>query len=234
MASHYSLLLILAVASVVSIISPATSLTCSTQNILSSDKTPFQTCLDLPELESYLHYTYDATNSSLSVAFVATPSRSDGWIAWAINPTATTMSGSQTFLAYRSGAGEAPVVKTYNISGNNLSEGRLAFEFWNLRVEALNGGRMAIFTTVKVPAGDGSVNQVWQVGGNVTNGRVGVHPFSPPNLNSRAVLNLTGTTSTGGGGGGSKTPGNAGWMITNVNLGVNLGILVLLGAIFIF
>lgn len=85
---------------------------------------------------------------------------------------------------------------------------------------------------MKVPAGAGSVNQVWQIGGNVTNGRVGVHPFSPPNLNSRAVLNLTGTTSTGGG--GSKTPGNAGWMVANVNLGVNLGILVLLGTIIIF
>ncbi|CAG7868855.1 unnamed protein product [Brassica rapa] len=232
MASRSSLLLILTAASFVSIISPATSQTCSTQNVLSAEKTPFQTCLDLPELESYLHYTYNATNSSLSVAFVAAPSRSDGWIAWAINPTATTMSGSQAFLAYGSGAGAPPVVKTYNITGHNLTEGKLAFDFWNLRAEALNGGRIAIFATVKVPAGAGSVNQVWQIGGNVTNGRVGVHPFSPPNLNSRAVLNLTGTTSTGGG--GSKTPGNAGWMVTNVNLGVNLGILVLLGTIIIF
>ncbi|KAJ0244343.1 Auxin-induced in root cultures protein 12 [Hirschfeldia incana] len=233
MASHSPLRLTLAVASFfVSIISPATSLTCSTQNVLSAEKTPFQTCLDLPELESYLHYTYNATNSSLSVAFIATPSRSDGWIAWAINPTATTMSGSQAFLAYGSGAGSPPVVKTYNISGFNLTEGRLAFDFWNLRAEALKGGRIAIFTTVKVPAGAGSVNQVWQIGGNVTNGRVGVHPFSPPNLNSRAVLNLTGTASTAGG--GSKTPGNQGRMATNVNLGVNLGVLVLLGTIFIF
>ncbi|KAG2318169.1 hypothetical protein Bca4012_069166 [Brassica carinata] len=227
--SHSSLLLTLAVASFVSIISPATSLTCSTQNVLSAEKTPFQTCIDLPELESYLHYTYNATNSSLSVAFVATPSRSDGWIAWAINPAATTMSGSQAFLAYGSGPGEPPVVKTYNISGYSLNEGRLAFDFWNLRAESLKGGRIAIFTTVKVPAGAGSVNQVWQIGGNVTNGRVGVHPFSPPNLNSRAVLNLTST-----GGGGSDTPGNAGWIATNVNFGVNLGVLVLLGTIFIF
>ncbi|KAJ4886012.1 auxin-responsive family protein [Raphanus sativus] len=232
MAPHSSLLFILAVACFSSLISPATSQTCSTQNVLSAEKTPFQTCLDLPELESYLHYTYNATNSSLSVAFVATPSRSDGWIAWAINPAATTMSGSQAFLAYGSGPGAPPVVKTYNISGYNLTEGRLAFDFWNLRAESLHGGRIAIFATVKVPAGAGSVNQVWQVGGNVTNGRVGVHPFSPPNLNSRAVLNLTGTT--GAGGGGSKTPGNAGWMTTNVNFGVNLGVLVLLGTIFIF
>ncbi|CAH8356468.1 unnamed protein product [Eruca vesicaria subsp. sativa] len=233
MASHSPLLLTLALASFISLISPTISLTCSTQNVLFSDKTPFQTCLDLPELESYLHYTYNATNSSLTVAFVATPSRSDGWISWAINPTATTMSGSQAFLAYGSGPGKPPVVKTYNISGTNLTEGRLAFDFWNLRAEALNGGRIVIFTTVKVPAGAGSVNQVWQIGGNVTNGRVGVHPFSPPNLNSRAVLNLTGTAS-GADGGGSKAPGNAGWMTTNVKLGVNLGVLVLLGAIFIF
>lgn len=164
------------------------------------------------------------------------------------------MIGSQAFLAYRSGgAGSAPVVKTYNISaGYVLNEGRLAFDFWDLRAESMSGNRIAIFTSVKVPAGADSVNQVWQTGGNVTNGRPGVHPFAPANLNSREVLRFTGSDAptsapgsspgpnSGGGGGGSTTPGqagapgNAGSMTTSVNFGVNLGILVLLGSMFIF
>lgn len=244
MASPSSSLLILAVAACfVSLISPAISQTCSTQNLNSAG--PYDTCQDLPVLDSYLHYTYDASNSSLSVAFVATPSQSNGWVAWAINPTGTKMPGSQAFLAYRSRAGAAPVVKTYNISSyNSLVEGKLAFEFWNLRAESLSGGRIAIFTTVKVPAGADSVNQVWQIGGNVTNGRPGVHPFTPDNLSSHRLLRLTAdapgsapTPATGGSttpGQAAGGPGNAGSLTTNVNFGVNLGILVLLGSIFIF
>ncbi|XP_010464359.1 PREDICTED: auxin-induced in root cultures protein 12-like [Camelina sativa] len=252
MASPSSSLLILAVvfACFVSLISPVISQTssCSTQK-LNSAGASFDTCQDLPVLDSYLHYTYNASNSSLSVAFIAKPSQPiGGWVSWAINPTGTKMAGSQAFVAYRSKAGAAPVVKTYNISSySSLEEGKLAFEFWNLRAESLSGGRIAIFTTVKVPAGADSVNQVWQIGGNYTNGRLGVHPSAPDNLNSHRVLSLTadgdapssapspatgsGSTTPGQAAGG---PGNAGSLTTKVNFGVNLGIIVLLASIFIF
>lgn len=242
MASHSSLLIVLAVACFVSLISPAVSQTCSTQNILTTQKTPFQTCLDLPVLDSYLHYTYNETNSSLSIAFVATPARPSGWVAWAINPTGTGMAGSQAFVALRSGPGVAPVVKTYNISSySTLVQGKLAFDFWDLRTEALTGNRVVIHTSVKVPAGEDSVNQVWQIGGNVTNGRIGIHPFTPSNLKSTAVLRFSGSDAPASapGGGASTTPGqaggpgNAGSMTTRVNFGVSLGVLVLLGSIFI-
>ncbi|XP_010451744.1 PREDICTED: auxin-induced in root cultures protein 12-like [Camelina sativa] len=248
MASPSSSLLILAVvACFVSLMSPVISQTssCSTQKLNSAAS--FDTCQDLPVLGSYLHYTYNASNSSLSVAFVATPSQPiGGWVSWAINPTGTKMPGSQAFVAYRSRAGAAPVVKTYNISSySSLVEGKLAFEFWNLRAESLSGGRIAIFTTVKVPAGADSVNQVWQIGGNYTNGRLGVHPFAPDNLNSHRVLSFTadapssapspdtgsGSTTPGQAAGG---PGNAGSLTTKVNFGVNLGIIVLLASILIF
>lgn len=242
MASHFSLPIVLAAACFVSLISPAVSQTCSTQNILTTQKTPFQTCLDLPVLDSYLHYTYNATNSSLSIAFVATPARPSGWVAWAINPTGTGMAGSQAFVALRSRPGVAPVVKTYNISSyNSLVEGKLAFDFWDLRTEALTGNRVVIHTSVKVPAGEDSVNQVWQMGGNVTNGRIGIHPFTPANLNSKAVLRFSGSDAPAFAPGGGPTtpgqaggPGNAGSMTTSVNFGVTFGVLVLLGSMFIF
>ena len=152
------------------------------------------------------------------------------------------MAGSQAFVALRSGPGVAPVVKTYNISSySTLVEGRLAFDFWDLRAEALTGNRVVIHTSVKVPAGEDSVNQVWQIGGNVTNGRIGIHPFTPSNLKSTAVLRFSGSDAPASapGGGASTTPGqaggpgNAGSMTTRVNFGVSLGVLVLLGSIFI-
>ncbi|VVA96810.1 unnamed protein product [Arabis nemorensis] len=119
------------------------------------------------------------------------------------------MGGSQAFLAYRSGgAGSATVVKTYNISGyNSLVEGKLAFDFWDLRAEAMRGNRIAIFTSVKVPVGADSVNQVWQIGGNVTNGRPNAHPFAPNNLQSTAVLKFTGSEAPGSAPGSSPERG---------------------------
>ncbi|CAN6981850.1 unnamed protein product [Brassica oleracea var. botrytis] len=246
MASNSSLLLVLAVAC---FISPAISQTCSTQNV----STRFDSCMDLPVLDSYLHYTYDAANSSLSVAFVATPPRSGDWVAWAINPTRTRMLGSQAFLAYSPRAGARPMVDTYNISSYSLTPGRLTFDFWNLRAESMPGNRIVIYASVKVPMGANSVNQVWQTGGNVTNGRPGGHPMNPANMASTGVLRLTGSNAPSSAPGsapgsaqgpttpGASTtpgqaggPGNAGSMSTSVNFGVNFGILVMLATIFIF
>ncbi|KAL1211960.1 Auxin-induced in root cultures protein 12 [Cardamine amara subsp. amara] len=247
MASPSNSLLILTVACFVSLISPAISQTCNSQNLGSA--APYEKCMDLPVLDSYLHYTYDASNSSLSVAFVATPTQTNGWIAWGINPTGTKMAGTQAFLAYRSRAGAAPVVTTYNISGYNLDETArtLNFEFWNLRAESLRSGAIVIFTTVKVPAGDDGVNQVWQIGGTVTNGRPSIHGNAQGNLNSHNMLSFTadapssaptpatgGSTTPGQAAGGPGNAGNAGSLTTNLNFGVNLGILVLLGSVFIF
>lgn len=158
------------------------------------------------------------------------------------------MAGTQAFLAYRSRAGAPPVVTTYNISGYSLDESArtLDFEYWNLRAESLRGGEIVIFTTVKVPARADGVNQVWQIGGTVTNDRPSIHGNAPGNLNSHNMLSFTADAPTTAptpatGGGGSTTPGqaaggpgNAGSLTTNLNFGVNLGILVLLGSIFIF
>ncbi|KAL0699334.1 hypothetical protein Bca4012_055456 [Brassica carinata] len=207
MASNASLTLVLAVACFVSLISPAISQTCSTQNVTGD----FKNCMDLPVLDSFLHYTYDAANSSLSVAFVATPPRSGDWVAWGINPTGTKMIGSQAFVAYSPRAGARPEVNTYNITSYSLSAGRLTFDFWNLRAESMAGNRIVIYTSVKVPAGADSVNQVWQIGGNVTGGRPGPHPMTPANLASTRMLRLTGSDapSSAPGSAPSSAPGSA-------------------------
>ncbi|KAL3751802.1 hypothetical protein ACJRO7_012609 [Eucalyptus globulus] len=52
----------------------------------------YSTCLDLTTLSASLHFSYDPANSSIAIAFVAAPPKGkDGWVSWALNPTATSM-----------------------------------------------------------------------------------------------------------------------------------------------
>ena len=139
-------------------------------------------CLDLTQLTAYLHWTHDQANSSLSIAFIATPVNSGGWVAWAINPTATGMNGSQNLLAFLSDG--VMTVKTSNISSiGPITESKLFFEVWDLSAEQ-SYGVMRIFAKVKVPENAITVNQVWQVGSSVIGGVPDVHAMQAANLNS--------------------------------------------------
>ncbi|KAH7576418.1 hypothetical protein JRO89_XS01G0059400 [Xanthoceras sorbifolium] len=184
------------------LISPALSLTCTSQKFTSNNL--YSHCLDLPTLSSFLHYTYDSSNRSLSVAFVATPSNSNGWVAWAINPTGTGMAGAQSLVAYKDSNG-AMTVKTYNISSySSVVQSKLSFEVWDTSADE-SGGFMRIYGKIKVPedlAKAGKINQIWQVGPSVANGMLTKHEFSAPNLGAKGTLDLSGaqtgvTPSTG-------------------------------------
>ncbi|XP_062080986.1 cytochrome b561 and DOMON domain-containing protein At4g12980-like [Humulus lupulus] len=175
---------------VVLLISPAQSLTCSTQKFTNNKL--YSECLDLPSLGSYLHWTYDSSNSSLSIAFVAPPAKSDGWISWAINPTGKGMAGSQSLIAFKQSDGSM-IVKKYDIqSYSSLVEGKLSFDVWDTSAE-YSGGVMRIFATVKVPANASSLNHVWQVGPSVDSGRPTAHLFQASNLNAKGSLSLNGS-----------------------------------------
>ncbi|KAF4367556.1 hypothetical protein G4B88_003760 [Cannabis sativa] len=172
------------------LISPAQSLTCTTQKF--SNNKLYSQCLDLPSLGSYLHWTYDSSNSSLSIAFIAPPAKSDGWISWAINPTGTGMVGSQSLIAFKQSDGSM-VVKTYDIkSYSSLVEGKLSFDVWDTSAE-YSGGVMRIFAKVKLPEKASSVNHVWQVGPSVASGRPDAHEFQGANLNAKGKLSLNGS-----------------------------------------
>lgn len=93
-----SVILMLTYASLLFLISPANALICSSQKLSNN---LYTNCTDLPTLNSSLHWTHIANTSSISIAFVAPPSKPDGWIAWAINPTGTGMPGSQALLAFK-------------------------------------------------------------------------------------------------------------------------------------
>ncbi|KAL9423020.1 hypothetical protein AB3S75_035165 [Citrus x aurantiifolia] len=189
------------------LISPALSLTCTSQSKNLKNEI-YAHCLDLPSLSSFLHFTYDASNRSLSIAFVAAPAKSGGWIAWAINPTAPGMAGSQALVAYKDSKG-AVTVKLYNVSSYEsiVPTKKLSFDVWDTSADE-SGGLMRIYGKVKVPeelAKAGKLNQVWQVGPSVTpGGMIAKHDFAPPNLNSKGALDLSGAQ-TGGGSAGTDS-----------------------------
>lgn len=209
----------------VSLISSAFSQTCSTQKFTGNNL--YAHCVDLPTLTSYLHFSYDSSNSTLSIAFLASPPASDGWVSWAINPTGTGMAGAQALVGYKDSKGSM-TVKTYNISSYTLAsvvQSTLAFEVWDQRAEEDNGV-FRIFAKMKVPAdlaATGSVNQVWQVGSSVdSKGVLTPHDMSAANLNAKGTLDLKGGQSVATGGVDSKTKKrNVSWL-SSLSLSLSL------------
>ncbi|XP_073144458.1 cytochrome b561 and DOMON domain-containing protein At3g25290 [Henckelia pumila] len=181
-------LAIVSLATWVSLISPAHSATCTSQTFTNNKLYAF--CNDLPSLASYLHWAYDPAGLTLSIAFIAPPDGPDGWVSWAINPTATGMRGSQALIAFRDAGGKM-TVKTYNISSYApLTESKVWYEVKEATAE-FSGGVIRLFATLVLPQGAATtVNQVWQVGPSVTGGVPDRHAFQPANLNSKARLDL--------------------------------------------
>ncbi|KAL2508193.1 Cytochrome [Forsythia ovata] len=173
------------------LISPACSLTCTSQTFTMKN-TRFTNCTDLPVLKAYLHWTYDPTakpDPTLSIAYIAPPPKPDGWVAWALNPTGAGMVGSQSLVAFRETNGSM-VVKTYYISSyGSIEESKILYNVLNKRAE-YSDGVMRIFATLAMPGNAADVNQVWQVGGTVKDGVPENHDFSPENLSSKGTLEL--------------------------------------------
>ncbi|GFQ00130.1 auxin-induced in root cultures protein 12 [Phtheirospermum japonicum] len=233
-----SSLLLLLLAAVALLISPASSQTCRSQSFNQT----YANCRDLPTLRAYLHWTYNPSarpNPTLDIAFIAPPATRDGWIAWALNPTRSGMLGSQSLIAFRDGTNGSMVVRTYNITSYaSIAESPIAYEVLSRRAES-SDGVMRIFATLALPAGHAAeLNQVWQVGAAVRNGVPARHDFSPANLNSTGTLRLGSMAEgpapapTSGNGGGGTQGGNdrgGSWRVSAAG-GLGLyGGLVLLG-----
>ena len=183
--SPSSLILAFSVSSLLLIISPALSLTCTSQNFANNLK--FANCADLPSLGAYLHWTYDTAKNSLSIAFVAPPPDPSGWIAWGINPTGAGMLGTQSLLAFKQSDGSM-AVDTYNISSYAITPSKILFDVSDLRAED-SGGMMKIFATLALSQNTREVFQVWQVG-VVTDGMPDGHELQPDNMNAKGTLRL--------------------------------------------
>ncbi|CAA3020494.1 cytochrome b561 and DOMON domain-containing At3g25290-like [Olea europaea subsp. europaea] len=187
-----------------SLLSPSQSASCQSQTFTRNRIYTF--CNDLPSLNSYLHWAYDLANSTLSIAFIAAPAKPNGWISWAINPTATGMVGSQALMAFKDSKG-AMTVKTYNISSYGpVTESKVWYEVKESSAE-FSGGMMRLFATIVLPEkGKSTVNHVWQVGPSLTAGMPDKHELQPANLNSKGGLDLLkGQSAASNGGGDSRT-----------------------------
>ncbi|KAL6978875.1 hypothetical protein U1Q18_020543 [Sarracenia purpurea var. burkii] len=184
-------------------VSPSHSLTCTSQNFKNNNL--YTNCSDLPSLSAYLHWTYNSTTSSLSIAFIAPPAKSDGWIAWAINPTGTGMVGAQSLVAFKQSDGSV-AVKTYKLNSySSIQPSNLSLPVSHTSAE-YSVDQLKIFATVTLPENASSVNHVWQVGGSVTNGAPDRHEFQSANLNAKGTLDLvTGKESNGTTGSGTHS-----------------------------
>ncbi|KAJ4964574.1 hypothetical protein NE237_016423 [Protea cynaroides] len=162
------------------------SLNCTSQKFTSNRV--YDNCDDLPNLSSYLHWTYDSSNSSLKIAFLAPPSGSDGWISWSINPEGKQMIGCQALIAYK--VDEKITVKTFNVSSYKIAPSKIAYQVSDTEAE-YSDGIMKIFATIALPANLTTINQVWQVGSTVVDGIPAKHAMLPENLKSMGTLDLT-------------------------------------------
>ena len=153
----------------------------------------FANCNDLPTLNAVLHWTYNPSNSSLSMAFTAKPSQPNGWVAWGLNPNGKGMAGAQALLALKTDPSSPITVSTYDIkSYGEINKGPISFKVGSLLAEE-TGSAYTIFGTWELPTGQAKFNQIWQVG-PVTNGKISKHEFAPPNLGAKQVLSLSGST----------------------------------------
>ncbi|XP_042051103.1 cytochrome b561 and DOMON domain-containing protein At3g25290-like [Salvia splendens] len=198
-------LLILAVLFAASLIPPSQSqaATCTKQSFNNNKRYTF--CNDLPSLNSYLHWDFDEPQSTLSIAFIASPSNPDGWVSWALNPTSSGMAGSQALLAFKQPDGKM-AVKTYNITSYAplKDDSKVWFDVKDSSAES-SAGAITLFATLVLPEkGKTVLNHVWQVGPSVTAGVPDRHNFQPANLNSKGSLDLLKGQTTASTAGNSK------------------------------
>ena len=108
---------------------------------------------------------------------------------------ATGMIEAQSFIAFKSKG--CYIVKTYNLTSYKaITESKLSFENWDLAAEEYNGD-ITIKASLKIPAKQESLNQVWQVGSAVTNGMPEKHEFAAANIAAKNTLAVSGGNSSG-------------------------------------
>ncbi|CAN6196506.1 unnamed protein product [Urochloa humidicola] len=154
-------------------------------------------CAALPYLGARLHWTHDAKTGSLSVAFVAKPPASGGWVSWAINPTGEGMKGAQALVAFRPTAAAPYAVNTYNITGYmpfGATSTPIAFKATGLAADesAAAAGEVRLYGKLQLAPGTEVVNHIWQVGSTVTGGAPVKHAFEKDNLEAKGKLALSG------------------------------------------
>lgn len=162
----------------------------------------FSACSDLPQLKSFLHWTYNPSSGTAQIAYRQTGITSSRWVSWAINPTSTGMVGSQALVALLKSDGTMNVyTSSVDSYQTQLQKGELSFDVSDLSATHSNN-EIVIFATVTLPNNSTTVNQVWQ-NGPVSNDAPGMHATSGSNVQSMASLNLLSGASAASGASGA-------------------------------
>ncbi|WCJ33005.1 Cytochrome b561 and DOMON domain-containing protein At5g35735 [Euphorbia peplus] len=155
-----------------------------------SNNKVFQSCIDLPVLTSFLHWTYYPSTLTADIAFRKTGTSTASWIVWSLNPTAQSMLGSQALVAFHNSAG-IPTAYTTQIDSYHptMLNGNLSFGVSNIRAEYANN-EMIIFATLQLDNTLIKTNQVWQEGPMSGTG-FGMHHMSRDNLRCVGTIDFS-------------------------------------------
>ncbi|KAL1225663.1 Cytochrome and DOMON domain-containing protein [Cardamine amara subsp. amara] len=181
----------------------------------------FTDCNALSALGSFLHWTFNEQNSTVSIAFRHPGTSSSSWISWGINPSGPQMVGTQSLVAFTNSSGQFQVYTSPVISYNTqLGSGSLSFPVSGLSA-TLVGGEATIFATLELPSNLISTSQVWQIG-PVVNGNPARHQTSGENMRSSGRIDFRSgqSTASGGGSGDRQTKRNRHGVLNAVSWGV--------------
>ncbi|KMZ61406.1 Auxin induced-like protein [Zostera marina] len=200
MASCRYLLLVLCVLSSVATLFISSSAQNARCSAISFETRSYNFCTDLPTLDSTLHWTYDNTSNSIDFAYRS--DASEGWVAWGINPTGSSiMRGTQAFVAYINSTDNGAInTRTTSIEGysTSLEQGDLSFAVSGLSGEMVEN-TITIFANITLPPLSGNrteYNHIWQVG-PIDNGALSVHPLVAANTQAAGSIDFQSGASTG-------------------------------------
>ncbi|CAK9182249.1 unnamed protein product [Ilex paraguariensis] len=182
-------------------LAPSTIQSCA--NYAFPNNREFASCVDLLVLNSFLHWTYYPSSSTVQVAYRHTGITSTTWVAWGINPTSKGMVGTQALITHQKSDGTIDAYRSpVNSYKTQLLEGNLSFKVSYLSAMVVNQ-EIIIFATLELPKNTSTINYVWQDGpvlGNV----LGMHSLSGQHLQSMGTLDLSSGISMPTKGGNSK------------------------------
>ncbi|AED94011.1 unnamed protein product [Arabidopsis thaliana] len=165
----------------------------------------FADCSDLSALGSFLHWTYNEQNGTVSIAYRHPGTSASSWVAWGLNPSSTQMVGTQALVAFTNTTTNQFQAYTSSVSsyGTRLERSSLSFGVSGLSA-TLVSGEVTIFATLELSPNLITANQLWQVG-PVVNGVPASHQTSGDNMRSSGRIDFrTGQASAGGGGSGDR------------------------------
>jgi len=181
-----------------------TTQTCKSHTFTNNEV--FTSCRDLPQLTSYLHWTYDQTTGKLDIAFRHKGiTNTNRWVAWAINPDrdlTSSMNGAQALVAIPQSSG---TLKAYTSSivnsGTQLTESNISYP--HSRLSATHeSNEVTIYASITLPVGTTTLVHLWQDGA-MSGSTPQSHDMTSANTNSKESLDLSSGASEPGSGGGS-------------------------------